>query len=195
MELVDPATDGLVERLTALLDAGELVILPTGTGYALCADALSEDAALRLYVALARGADQGLPVLVAGYEDLQHVAFGSPQARALADRFWPGSLAMRLRARPFVPDEVSAGSEHVEVRAPTFALTRRLAAHFGPLAAADLRAVDARAAREEAREARLVVDGGRAEPRAGTLVDAEGTILREGAPAAAEVEAVGRRRD
>jgi L-threonylcarbamoyladenylate synthase len=164
--------DEWIAQATARLDAGEVVAIPLDGGEALAADALHETAALALREALGLPADAPLDVVVGGFEDLGHVAFATPLARRLADAFWPGTLAMRLRARPYVPDEVTAAGEHVAVRAPVDERTRALARHFGPIAVA---------------------------PSAGSArVDATGEeakVLRDGAPAAAEVEAVGRRGD
>lgn len=190
LEVVGHHEADAVARATALLDAGELALLPMDSSYALCGDALSDEAALRIYDALGRSADQALPVLVGGFEDVQHVAFATPLARRLADAFWPGPVTMLLRARPWIPDEVTAGQEVVAVRAPAVDVTRALAKHFGPLAAPDVASLDAARA-----HARLLVDAG---PRGGgpdTVVDATGEeakVLREGAIRAAEVEIRGR---
>lgn len=188
MRVVPAHEPDLVATATALLDAGELALLPLDGAYALCADALDEDAAQRVRDALGRSADEALPVLVAGYPDVQHVAFGTTLARDLAARFWPGPLAMLLRARPWMPDAVTAGLDVVAVRAPASEPTRALAAHFGPLVAVEI-------AQTRHPRASLVVDAG---PRSGapdTLVDATGSeakVLREGAVRAAEVVAHGR---
>jgi len=189
VEIVPHDAPDLVARATALLDAGELAILPLDGAYALCADALQDEAAERVFSALERSADAPLPVLVAGYEDLHHVAFPTPTSRALADAFWPGPLTMLLRARPWLPDAVTAAQETVPVRAPRVEITRRLAAHFGPLLAVDLPSPDA------VREARLRVDAGPRSGREDTWVDATGAeakVLREGAVRAAEVTQRGR---
>jgi len=196
VELVAHSEPDVVQRATGLLDAGELAVLPMDGAYALCGDALDDAAALRLFRATGRSADEALPVLVGGFEDVQQVAFATPLARRLADAFWPGPLTLLLRPRPWIPDEVTAGADLVAVRAPSVDLTRRLARHFGPLAAADLDAADARRARDLAgAEARLVVDAGARSGRLDTVVDATGDeakVLREGAIRAAEVEARGR---
>lgn len=190
VETVAPGADDAIARATSLLDEGELALVPLDGGYALAADALRDDAVLRLYDALERSADQALPVALGGFEDIQHVAFATPLARRLADAFWPGPLTMLLHARPWVPDEVTAGRDAVMVRAPGASFTRALARHFGPLAVAELDAADARRFR-----ARLVVDAGALAPVPDTLVDATGAeakVLREGAIRAAEVETRGR---
>jgi L-threonylcarbamoyladenylate synthase len=196
VELVADSEADAVARATGLLDGGELAVVPTDGAYALCGDALNDEAALRIFHVLGRSADQPLPVIVGGFEDIQHVAFATPLARRLADAFWPGPLTLVLRARPWIPDEVTANAETVQVRVPGVAFTRSLARHFGPLAAPDVDAADARRARDLVRaEARLVVDAGARTGKTDTLVDATGEeakVLREGAIRAPEVEARGR---
>jgi L-threonylcarbamoyladenylate synthase len=185
--LAADAADAL-ERATGLLDEGELVLLPVDGAYALCADALSDEAAMRLADALGWSADQPLPVLVAGIEDARHVAFPTRLAQDLAGRFWPGPLAIRLRAQAWVPDEVTGGQGVVALRSPAVEVARRLARRFGPLCACDADA-------SVQGHARLKLDAGERAGAPETLVDATGEeakVLREGAVRAAEVVARGR---
>lgn len=187
---------------TAALDDRALVVLPTDTLYALAADALDEDAVLDVFRVKGRAADQALPVCVAGFEDLSHVATPSPLARALAQRFWPGALTIVMRAKPWLPDAVTAGGDTVAVRAPGHAFARDVASHFGPFIVTSANrsgtppAADARAAVEALGGAvRLYVDGGTLGGVPSTIVDCTGEtprVLREGAIPASEVTAFGR---
>jgi tRNA threonylcarbamoyl adenosine modification protein (Sua5/YciO/YrdC/YwlC family) len=187
---------------THALDDGELVVLPTDTLYALAADALDEDAVARVFDAKGRGADQALPVCVADYGDVSHVAFQEPLALRLADAFWPGALTLVLRAKPWLPDALTAHGSTVAVRAPANAFALDLARQFGPFtltsanrsgqpAARDIEA----AQRALGDEVVLYVDGGALPGTPSTLVDCtdgEARVLREGAVPAAEVLRVGR---
>ena len=173
-------------RAVALLDEGELVIVPTDTRYALAADALDTDALRRMFDALSRGADQPLTMCVAGLEDVGHVATATPLAHGLALTHWPGPTALVMRAKPWVPEEVTAGGETVAVRAPASDLLQRLARQFGPLALASLDATDAETARKLAgTHARLVLDGGVTPGGRHAVIDARGkepVVLRTAAP-------------
>jgi tRNA threonylcarbamoyl adenosine modification protein (Sua5/YciO/YrdC/YwlC family) len=188
-----------------LLDAGELVVVPTDTAYALCADALDDDAVARVFHAKARPADRPLAVLLGGMEDAGHVGFPTPLARQLAERFWPGPLTLVVRARPWLPDALTAGGETVALRCPDLAFPRELARHFGPLVLTGARraggpdcvgVAEARAAMGA--EAGLYVDGGTLPGGRATVVDATGQeakVLSGGKLPAAEVAQHGRSRD
>ena len=124
---------------TAALDAGELVIVPCDLRYFVVADALDDEAVDRLFVATQRGADRPLTVIVSGYEDLHHVAYGGAGARELAEKHWPGPTVISVKPRPWIPDTVTAGHAALRTMAPRSEVTRTLARGFGPLAAAGAR--------------------------------------------------------
>lgn len=194
LAILDP--DAL-RRATEVLDAGELAVLPTDTQYALSCDALDGDAALKVFDAKRRGADMALPVCVGGLEDIGHVAFPTPLARSLAERFWPGGLTLVLKAKAWMPDEVTGGRETIAVRCPALEFNRELARRFGPyvVTSANRHGEPAAVTIDEARgslgtDVRLYVDGGRLPGVPSTMVDATGTqakVLREGAVRASEL--------
>ena len=174
---------GAIHRAVGLLDAGELVVIPTGSEYALACDALHEDAIDRLRAQTQRAADRPIPIVVAGFEDAHHVAFPTPIARQLAEAFWPGPVALVQRARPWLPDAITAGADTIALRCPAHTFARELARHFGPLAATKLSAWTPDAATLTAGASSLVVDGGAGKPISLTVVDATGSsanVLREG---------------
>ncbi|HWH09221.1 MAG TPA: L-threonylcarbamoyladenylate synthase [Candidatus Thermoplasmatota archaeon] len=183
------------------MDDRALVVLPTDTLYALAADALDEDAVLEVFRVKGRAADQALPVCVGGFPEVGHVATASPLARRLAERWWPGPLTLVMRAKPWLPNAVTAGGDTVAVRAPGHPFARALATHFGPFTVTSANrsgqppAADVRAAREQLGGAvRLYVDGGTLLGVPSTIVDCTGDtprVLREGAVPAAEVAALG----
>lgn len=197
MERIDAGAADAIARVSAVLDEGELCVVPTDTQYALAADALNDDAVMRVFVAKQRAADQALPVCVAGIEDIQHVAFSTPLGRALAAKYWPGALTLVLPARPWLPDEVTAGKGTVAVRCPDNAFALQLASAFGPfvVTSANRHGQPAAASVDEAMAqlgsvARLYVDAGALPGAPSTIVDATGReakVLREGAIAAAEL--------
>jgi tRNA threonylcarbamoyl adenosine modification protein (Sua5/YciO/YrdC/YwlC family) len=194
-----------VSRATSVLDAGALAVLPTDTLYALAADALDEDAAHRVFDVKARAADQALPVCVGGFEGVEHVAHATPLARRLAEAFWPGALTLVLRAKPWVPDAVTAGGGTVAVRAPAHAYALQLARHFGPFTVTSANrsgqppAADVASARAAlGADVELYVDGGRLGGTPSTIVDCAGPearVLREGALPSAKVLEVARSQD
>lgn len=199
LALDDPAA---LARATSALDDGALCVLPTDTQYALCADALDGGAAARVFAAKRRAADQALPVCVGGLEELGHVAHATPLARTLAGRFWPGPVTLVLRAKAWLPDEVTAGLGTVAVRCPALSFSRDLARRFGPYVVTSANrsgeppaATVDEAIRQLGGDVHLFVDAGPLPGAPSTIVDATGDaprVLREGAVASAEI--VGGRR-
>ena len=102
-----------------VLENGQLVAFPTETVYGLGADAENPGAVARIYAAKGRPQDHPVIVHVAPEADLAHWATDiPPEARQLADAFWPGPLTMILTRAPGIPDAVSGGQDTVGLRSP-----------------------------------------------------------------------------
>ena len=118
---VDPSNpDMKAVRVAAdAIRKGELVIFPTETVYGLAADALNKEAVKRVYDAKGRRDHQPLPVQVGSIEDVFKAAeFMSPDARRLAEMYWPGPLTLVLTKSAALPSIVTGGRETVGVRVP-----------------------------------------------------------------------------
>lgn len=121
----------------SLLRAGDVVAFPTETVYGLGADATSETAVQRIFVAKERPLHDPLIVHLADAAQLAEVARDiPPEVARLAERFWPGPLTLVLRRNPRIPAIVAAGGDTVGVRVPAHpvALALLRAAHL-PIAA------------------------------------------------------------
>ena len=179
-----PAAEA-VARAVAALAAGDLIIYPTDTLYALGGRALDPAAGRRVRSAKGRDA-KPLPVIASDLEQVTTLAADIPAtALRLAERFWPGPLTVILASRGGVPDEVTAGTATVAVRVPGLALARRLCEGAGPListsanlagAAAPTTCEEAVAALGDA--AALALDAGPGRPLASTIVDLTGSPVR-----------------
>lgn len=84
----------LIRRACALLEAGELVVVPTETVYGIACDPVHLE---KLYAAKER--DRGKPIarLASGFEQVEKLGadFGT-HGLALAKKYWPGSLTLVL---------------------------------------------------------------------------------------------------
>ncbi|MGH7925865.1 MAG: L-threonylcarbamoyladenylate synthase [Candidatus Binatus sp.] len=123
---MDRLDDGI-----AALQAGELVVYPTETLYALGADAFSSKALRRLFDL--KGREPGRPVgLIAANAAMAFsLAREIPlDARRLADAFWPGPLTLVLPARDDIASEL-AGPDGVGVRVSPNPVARALSAGVG----------------------------------------------------------------
>jgi L-threonylcarbamoyladenylate synthase len=125
-----------VRRAAEILRAGGLVAFPTETVYGLGADAASEKAMARLYKVKGRPADHPVIVHFASAADAFKWGEATTQARALAERFWPGPLTLILKRSEKARDFVTGGQPSVGVRVPSHPVARELLREFGgPIAA------------------------------------------------------------
>ena len=114
-----PPTVPDIDRAVALLQAGELVAIPTETVYGLGADAANGAAVAKIFAAKGRPADHPLIVHLAGHDWLERWAVDIPDAAwELAEAFWPGPLTLILKRAPGVPDAVTGGQDTVGLRVP-----------------------------------------------------------------------------
>lgn len=114
----EPEKD-IIKDAAAILKEGGLVAFPTETVYGLGADALLPEGARRIYAAKGRPSDNPLIVHIADFEALDKIARNvPPQAKALAEAFWPGPLTMIFEKTDAVPYETTGGLDTVAVRMP-----------------------------------------------------------------------------
>lgn len=98
---------------------GGLVAFPTETVYGLGANALSADAAGKIYAAKGRPSDNPLIVHIADISALHVIARDvSDRAMRLAKRFWPGPLTLIFKKTDAVPLATTGGLLTVAVRMP-----------------------------------------------------------------------------
>ncbi len=129
------AVSGLEDGIAAL-KAGELVVYPTETFYAVGADAFSSTALHRLFRAKGRQPGRPVGLIAADTAMAFSVAREIPtDARRLAGAFWPGPLTIVLPARDDLAPELT-GPDGVSVRVSPNPVARALSAGIGrPLTA------------------------------------------------------------
>jgi len=129
-----------VREAAALLDAGEIVAVPTETVYGLAADAFNADAVAKVFAAKERPAFDPLIVHISSFKELAEVAELpediAPVVRSLAGEFWPGPLTIVLPKTAKVPDIVTSGLPTVAVRQSGSVIFRNIGKELGrPIAA------------------------------------------------------------
>ena len=131
---IDPE---VMRQAGSIIRMGGLVAFPTETVYGLGADARQKDAAARIYAAKGRPSDNPLIVHIADFNQIYDLCPAvPPQAKQLAEAFWPGPLTMIVPKGDCIPDEVSCGLETVGIRLPSHPMARALIRESGvPLAA------------------------------------------------------------
>ena len=123
--MAETGTDIL--KAKALLEAGELVAIPTETVYGLAGNALNAEAAARIFTVKNRPQFDPLIVHVPDIAIAENYVTEIPdKARKLANHFWPGPLTLLLKKKPCIPDLVTAGLDTVGIRCPNHTLTQDL---------------------------------------------------------------------
>lgn len=133
-----PADAAGLARAAEVLGAGGLIAFPTETVYGLGADARQSDAVAGIYAAKGRPSFNPLIVHVADLAAAEALVTFTPQARQLAQAFWPGALTLvlPLRAGAGVSSLVTAGLSTLAVRVPAHPIAQALLRAFGgPVAA------------------------------------------------------------
>lgn len=126
-----------LEKAGRILQKGGLVAFPTETVYGLGADALSEEAAKKIYAAKGRPSDNPLIIHIADTEHLDKIVKCVPEAaKKLADAFWPGPLTMIFDKSACVPYGTTGGLDTVAVRMPSDEIARELIRQGGGYVAA-----------------------------------------------------------
>ena len=135
--LLDADEAGAIQRAVSLLQAGELVALPTETVYGLAGDAGRPETAAAIFQAKDRPLFDPLIVHLPTLDWLERLTRPSPGGIRLAEKFWPGPLTLVVTRRAdCVPDLVTAGGEFVAVRMSAHPVFRAVIEGFGrPLAA------------------------------------------------------------
>ncbi len=190
-----------IEQAARVLRAGGLVAFPTETVYGLGGDAENVGAVERIFAVKGRPSTHPLIVHIAGADQLQDWAADVPEpARLLAERFWPGPLALVLWRSNRVPFAVTGGLETVALRVPDHPVALALLSAFGGGVAApsanrfgSVSPTTARHVREGLGTAvDLILDGGPCEVGIeSTIVDVTGeqpAILRPGGVAREDLE-------
>ncbi len=138
MEKITKVSLDVLQRAAGTLRKGGLVAFPTETVYGLGADAGNGEAVARIFEAKGRPRFNPLIVHVADLGRAERLGAFGPEARDLAEAFWPGPLSLVVPRRVDAPlaDLVSAGLPTVALRVPSHAIARALIEAAGvPVAA------------------------------------------------------------
>jgi L-threonylcarbamoyladenylate synthase len=193
-----------VRRAAEILRAGGLVAFPTETVYGLGADASNAKAVERLYAVKGRPADH--PVII-HLDSLERALAWArevpPEARTLAEHFWPGPLTLILKRSEKAKDFVTGGQPSVGIRVPSHPVAQQLLKAFGGGVAAPSANRFGRVSPTTAAHVRedlggdvdLVLEGGPSEVGIeSTILDCSGAgvvLLRPGRISPQEIESLG----
>ena len=138
MTKICPADEAALQEAGRLIRAGEVVGFPTETVYGLGGDATNGDAIAKIFEAKGRPGDNPLIVHISDQNQIGDVISGElpPQAKALADAYWPGPLTMILPKGDKISMRATAGLDSVGVRFPSHPVAQAFISAAGvPIAA------------------------------------------------------------
>lgn len=120
IEDTDQIDEEKLKKAAEILKNGGLVAFPTETVYGLGANALSEDAARKIYAAKGRPSDNPLIAHIADFSGLEPLVAEIPEAaQKLMKAFWPGPLTLIFPKSGLVPYGTTGGLDTVAVRMPS----------------------------------------------------------------------------
>ena len=119
-----------IDMAVKVLSRDGLIVYPTETVYGLGADALSEDAVMRVYEAKKRPLGKPVSVAVSDMEMLCAVAVVDEAARAFIDRFLPGPVTVVLPAKSCLPEVLTGGTGLIGIRWPENEIAIAIIARF-----------------------------------------------------------------
>ena len=190
MELLTDDDDGW-NRAAALLESGRIVAVPTDTVYGVAAPISAPGLVARLFPLKARDVAKPVAVQVDGVAQAATLVSVVGKAEVLAEQFWPGALTIVLPRTDEFDVDLGGAGQTVGVRCPDHERLRALCGRLGPLATTSANRSGQPtpetgaevAAALEGTEVAAVVDAGRLEGSASTVVRVVGgelTVLRAG---------------
>ncbi len=122
-----------ISNAIAALKAGNLIVYPTDTLYALGADVFNDGSVTKVFTVKKRPFSNPLSVAVADFEAISKIAYTNEFVKQVVERFLPGSLTIILRKKESVSRLVTGGLDNIAVRIPDNKIALNLLSAFGPL--------------------------------------------------------------
>ena len=194
--------DLVLDECARVIEAGNLLVIPTDTVYGIAADAFSTSAVTALLKAKGRGRDMPPPVLVPRADTVFGLVDGVDETiLTLTARFWPGPLTIIAAAQPSLDWDLGETHGTVAVRMPDDEHALALLTRTGPLAvsSANISGKPAATSADEAQDmlgsdVEIYLDGGeRTAGTASTIIDLSGDtprIVRQGPITAEELREI-----
>lgn len=125
-----------LDHCAELLQAGEVVGMPTETVYGLAGNALNENSIRKIFDVKGRPLIDPLIVHFRTLQDAEVHIESNACVRRLAQAFWPGPLTLVVPKKNSIPDLVTAGLPSVAIRVPQHPVFRDMLGRIDfPLAA------------------------------------------------------------
>jgi len=169
----------MISSTARLIIGGGVIVYPTETVYGLGANALNEQAIMRIFQIKRRPLSMPIFLAVSSLEMLQKVSLVSRDDLDLLEQLFPGPVSVLVPRKSIVPDILTAGSPLVGIRFPDHEIALRIIDLADPITSTSANRTSsppptsaAAVSREISEMVDMVVDGGKsryAEPS--TLLD------------------------
>ena len=120
-----PQADAIAEA-AAKIKTGGLVVYPTETVYGIGADACSDEAVAKVFVAKVRPIEDPISIAVSSLEMARQFTQLTHTAEAIFKKFLPGPVTVILRAKPTISKLLTAGTGKIGVRVPDHPVALKL---------------------------------------------------------------------
>lgn len=107
-----------------------LVVYPTDTLYGLGADALSDEAILKVFEAKGREYHKPISIAVSDPDMIGAVAYVDEMAERFIEEFLPGPVTLILPARNIISPRLTAGTKKIGIRYPNHQIALELISRF-----------------------------------------------------------------
>lgn len=106
------------ETAAEILKNGGVVVYPTDTLYGLGANALDENAVLKIYKIKKRDRNKPLPIIAKDLKMVKRIACVDSGVEKMLNKIWPGPITIVLRKKDIIPYALTGNEETVAVRIP-----------------------------------------------------------------------------
>ena len=108
----------IAETAAVVLEKGGVVVYPTDTLYGLGANALDEDAVLKVYKIKKRDKNKPLPIIAKDIKMVRRIACVDSKVEKILNKIWPGPITIVLRKKDILPYILTGNGETIAIRIP-----------------------------------------------------------------------------
>lgn len=192
----------ILTRLTEMLGAGGVAVVPTDTVYGLIADARNEDAIRKMFAIKQRSQERAFPIFVRGIAMARQYAYISDAKARFLEGVWPGPVTAIFRHKEKLPTLITGGKGTIGIRMPDNAFILELLARLDSPLAQTSANISGEPVAKNADEVKryfvspehqpdLLIDGGEVSGMSSTVIDCTGAsplILRTGPVSKADLD-------
>ena len=111
-------TEKILNNAAEILKSGGVIIYPTDTLYGLGANALNEDAVLKIQKIKNQDRNKPISIIVRDLKMVRKIACLDSKVEKILNKIWPGPITVVLRKKDIVSDILTGNGETVAIRIP-----------------------------------------------------------------------------